>query len=194
MLCKFHVLGCCSKKNQCHFMHSDFPCKHYYLGIKDHDQSSCKLSHGKPLSTYLRSILLRHLQTASRDLLGDFPRYTYDKMVKKLDRQHNKLVLKYSCLESSNSPDSLSENENFGVSNTASTSLDTNNCMRLFSEELRGDQIALLVSNGIDNIDKFSQLTMEQLSNFCISMSQVHKILQKARANLYTNNVSSQSG
>lgn len=193
MLCKFHVLGCCSKKHQCHFMHSDFPCKHYYLGLKGHDKSRCKLSHGKPLSNHLRSILLRHLQTASRDLLGDFPRYTTEKLVRKLDRQHKKLKLKYSGFVSPDSHNSLSESENISFSRSASTAADINDIMKLFSEVLRDDQVALLMLNGIDNIDKFSRLTMGQLSNFCISVKQVHKILQKPLVNMDASNVRNQS-
>lgn len=194
MLCKFHVLGCCSKKHQCHYMHSEFPCKHYYLGIKDHDESRCKLSHGKPLSRYLRSILLKHLQTASRDLLGDFPRFTTEKLVRKLDRQDEKLKLKYGCFESHNSNNTPSENETISVSHTAATAEDLNESIKIFSEILQGDQISVLMLNGIDTIDKFSQLTMGQLSKFSISVKQAHRILQKALSNLDANDVSNQSG
>lgn len=189
MLCKFHVLGCCSKKKHCHYMHSDFPCKHYYLGLKGHDKSRCKLLHGRPLSSYLRSILLRHLRTASRDLLGDFPRYSNEVLDRKLDRRHQKLKLKYNRLESPNSYNSLSENETI-----ASTTVDNNDSMKLFSGVIRSDQIALLVSKGIDHIDKFSQLTISQLIEFGITIEQVHIILQKALVNFDSNNGSNQSG
>lgn len=188
MLCKFHVLGCCSRKNQCHFMHSDFPCKHYYLGLKGHDESSCKLSHGKPLNSQLRSILLRHLKTASPDLLGDFPRFTDEKLIRKMDRQHKKLQLKYISLNSPHSSNSLFENETVAA-------VDISDSIKIFSEVLRGEQIAILMLNGIDNIAKFRQLTIGQFTKFNISVEQVQKILQKALANVdHTNKVSHQSG
>lgn len=166
-------------------MHSEFPCKHYYLGLKDHDRSSCKLSHGKPLTSSLRSILLKHILTASPDLLGDFPKYTTERLHRKLDRQHKKLELKYSRRQSRlKSPDS----------DTSSLSPDVEDGMNIFSEVLRDDQISLLLLNGIDNIDKFRKLTVGQLSYFGINVEEIQQILQKAIKNLDTSNDSKQSG
>lgn len=69
-------------------MHSDFPCKYYYLGMKNHNQDNCKFSHGKPLTDQLRNILLKHLETAPKEILGDFPRINRENAVNMINKQH----------------------------------------------------------------------------------------------------------
>ncbi|GLH07965.1 Uncharacterized protein GBIM_13330 [Gryllus bimaculatus] len=72
-LCKFYLMDCCAKKDKCLYMHHDFPCKFFHTGLKCFSGPRCKFSHGH-LSDQMRSILLKHLETAPKDLLGDFPR------------------------------------------------------------------------------------------------------------------------
>lgn len=73
-------------------MHSDFPCKYYYLGMKNHNQDNCKFSHGKPLTDQLRNILLKHLETAPKEILGDFPRINRENAVNMINKQHQILL------------------------------------------------------------------------------------------------------
>jgi len=75
-LCKFYVYERCVKKDKCLYLHKGFPCKFYHLGLDcaaDHD--SCKFSH-EPLNDTTRGLLLKHVETAPKELLGDFPRLT----------------------------------------------------------------------------------------------------------------------
>ncbi|KAJ9587201.1 hypothetical protein L9F63_019281 [Diploptera punctata] len=72
-LCKFYLMDCCAKKDKCLYMHSNFPCRYYHTGLKCYAGDNCKFSHG-PLTDTLRSILLKHLETAPKEILGDFPR------------------------------------------------------------------------------------------------------------------------
>lgn len=98
-LCKFYLMDCCAKRDKCFYMHSDFPCKFYYLGMDDdHDQSTCKFSHGKPLSDQLRNILLKHLATAPKEILGDFPNISRESAQHILNAQHQKLLKEYGML------------------------------------------------------------------------------------------------
>ncbi|XP_066996739.2 protein suppressor of sable [Anabrus simplex] len=72
-LCKFYLMDCCAKKDKCLYMHHDFPCKFYHTGLKCFSGPRCKFSHGH-LTDTMRAVLLKHLETAPKEILGDFPR------------------------------------------------------------------------------------------------------------------------
>lgn len=94
-LCKFYLMECCAKGEKCLYMHGDFPCKFYYLGMKNHNRENCKFSHGKPLTDQLRAVLLKHLETAPKEILGDFPRIARENAINMLNVQHQKLLNKF---------------------------------------------------------------------------------------------------
>lgn len=94
-LCKFYLMECCAKRDKCLYLHGDFPCKFYYLGMKNHDQDNCKFSHGKPLTDQMRNILLKHLETAPKEILGDFPRLKTEAAMNMLNLQHQKLLKEF---------------------------------------------------------------------------------------------------
>ncbi|XP_063978669.1 protein suppressor of sable isoform X2 [Diachasmimorpha longicaudata] len=72
-LCKFYLMDCCAKRDKCLYMHHDFPCKFHHTGLKCAAGSNCKFSH-EPLNDQVKNILLKHLETAPKEILGDFPR------------------------------------------------------------------------------------------------------------------------
>ena len=97
-LCKFYLLERCAKREKCLYLHKGFPCKYFHTGHNCMETAeSCKFSHG-PLSDVTRGILLKvpsvrktskrsahfffydsflqHLETAPKEILGDFPRLT----------------------------------------------------------------------------------------------------------------------
>lgn len=76
-------------------MHGDFPCKYYYLGLKCVTKD-CKFSHGKPLSDSLKQILLKHLDTAPKEILGDFPRIGRENASKMIAQTHVKLCQEFN--------------------------------------------------------------------------------------------------
>ncbi|XP_058459697.1 protein suppressor of sable-like [Malaya genurostris] len=104
-LCKFYLMDCCAKREKCLYMHSDFPCKYYYLGLKCKDKEKCLFSHGEPLSDELRIILLKHLETAPQEILGDFPRISRESASTMVNATHRKLVEKFGNSENVNTTD-----------------------------------------------------------------------------------------
>ncbi|XP_049838671.1 uncharacterized protein LOC126284080 isoform X3 [Schistocerca gregaria] len=76
-LCKFYLMDCCAKKDKCLYLHESFPCKFFHTGLKCYSGARCKFSHG-PLSEQMRTVLMKHLETAPKDLLGDYPRVGRD--------------------------------------------------------------------------------------------------------------------
>lgn len=69
----------------------------------------CKFNHGKPLSDQFRGILLKHLETAPKEIIGDFPRIGREKALKLMDAQHLKLLAKE---RGDKEPESLSNTPN----------------------------------------------------------------------------------
>ncbi|XP_046465898.1 protein suppressor of sable isoform X1 [Neodiprion pinetum] len=74
-LCKFYLMDCCAKRDKCLYMHHDFPCKFFHTGLNCTNGENCKFSHS-PLNEQVKNILLKHLETAPKEILGDFPRLT----------------------------------------------------------------------------------------------------------------------
>ena len=73
-LCKFYLLERCAKKEKCLYLHKGFPCKYFHTGHRCLDSAeSCKFSHDH-LNDITRNILLKHLEAAPKEILGDFPR------------------------------------------------------------------------------------------------------------------------
>ncbi|XP_015124298.1 uncharacterized protein LOC107046236 isoform X2 [Diachasma alloeum] len=77
-LCKFYLMDCCAKRDKCLYMHHDFPCKFHHTGLKCAAGSNCKFSH-EPLNDQVKNILLKHLETAPKEILGDFPRLSRER-------------------------------------------------------------------------------------------------------------------
>lgn len=102
-------MECCAKKEKCSYMHGDFPCKYYYLGLKCINKD-CKFMHGKPLSDSLKQILLKHLDTAPKEILGDFPRIGRENATKMISQTHIKLCQEYNI--------PLQDNEKQSTSNS----------------------------------------------------------------------------
>lgn len=75
-------------------MHGDFPCKYYYLGLKCQNKD-CKFNHGKPLTDALKNILQKHLETAPKEILGDFPRISRDHAQGMITATHIKLLAEF---------------------------------------------------------------------------------------------------
>ncbi|KAK6617463.1 hypothetical protein RUM43_014472 [Polyplax serrata] len=76
-LCKFYLMDCCAKRDKCLYLHEEFPCKFFHTGLKCYSGKKCKFSHD-PLNSLSKDILLKHLETAPKEILGDFPRLSRD--------------------------------------------------------------------------------------------------------------------
>ncbi|KAK4878780.1 hypothetical protein RN001_011286 [Aquatica leii] len=94
-LCKFYLMGCCAKGENCHYMHSEFPCKFYHTGLPCYAGDSCKFAHGKPLEEGLRQILFKHIETAPKEILGEFPRLSREGAMAMINQAQKALEIKY---------------------------------------------------------------------------------------------------
>lgn len=95
-LCKFYLMECCAKREKCSYMHKEFPCKYYYLGMDCVSEEPCKFLHGEPLTVELRNILLKHLETAPKEILGNFKRISKENAMTMIIKRHEELCQKYN--------------------------------------------------------------------------------------------------
>ncbi|XP_026734440.1 protein suppressor of sable isoform X2 [Trichoplusia ni] len=95
-LCKFYLMECCAKREKCLYMHADFPCKYYHTGLPCIYKDECKFAHGKPLSDGLKNILLKHIESAPKEILGDFPRLNREGALKMIQTTQARLMQQYS--------------------------------------------------------------------------------------------------
>lgn len=95
-LCKFYLMDCCAKRDKCLYMHADFPCKYYHTGLACIFKDECKFAHGKPLTENLKNILLKHIESAPKEILGDFPRLNREGALKMIHATQSKLMQQFS--------------------------------------------------------------------------------------------------
>ncbi|XP_013145255.1 PREDICTED: protein suppressor of sable isoform X1 [Papilio polytes] len=95
-LCKFYLMDCCAKRDKCLYMHADFPCKYYHTGLPCIYKDECKFAHGKPLNDSLKNILLKHIESAPKEILGDFPRLNREGALKLIQNTQLKLMQQFS--------------------------------------------------------------------------------------------------
>jgi len=75
-LCKFYLRDRCAKRDKCLYLHKGFPCKFFHTGRAcGFTAETCQFSH-EPLNDMTRSLILKHIETAPKDILGEFPRMT----------------------------------------------------------------------------------------------------------------------
>lgn len=99
-LCKFYLMDCCAKRDKCLYMHADFPCKYYHTGLPCIYKDECKFAHGKPLTDNIKNILLKHIESAPKEILGDFPRLNREGAMKMIQNTQSKLMQQFSeCSE-----------------------------------------------------------------------------------------------
>lgn len=94
-LCKFYLMDCCAKRDKCLYMHADFPCKYYHTGLPCIYKEECKFAHGRPLTDGLKNILLKHIESAPKEILGDFPRLNREGALKMIQTTQSKLMLQF---------------------------------------------------------------------------------------------------
>ncbi|XP_034254437.1 zinc finger CCCH domain-containing protein 13 isoform X3 [Thrips palmi] len=84
-LCKFYNMNCCAKREKCLYMHKDFPCKYFHTGRRCNSGDKCKFSHDS-LTDMTRIVLLKHIELAPKEILGEFRRLTREQANQIIDR------------------------------------------------------------------------------------------------------------
>ncbi|GAB0091167.1 hypothetical protein DMENIID0001_059790 [Sergentomyia squamirostris] len=189
-LCKFYLMDCCAKREKCLYMHSDFPCKYYYLGFTcvNREEGTCKFSHGRPLTNQLRGILLKHLETAPKEILGDFPRLGREHALNLLNVTHKKLIAESAEAEggrvtskprrsrwAGDEKQQQQQQQSKQKQEKQETKEDALNLKHLTSV-LSQDQISRMASMGIETLGQVQHLTFMQLTELGLTFQQLSEL------------------
>lgn len=203
-LCKFYLMDCCAKRDKCLYLHSDFPCKFYHTGLPCDYKEDCKFAHGKPLSENFKMILIKHIESAPKEILGNFPRLSRESAMMMITNTQKRLQKEFSDgLSPPNSSDELTLNKPMSMENAnaqndpynrdknkknktrqsrwcdpPTTNPLTQNILSVqnLCGVLTSQQISDLISMGIENIHQLTNLTVQQLNQLGMTANQINDI------------------
>lgn len=167
-ICKYYLKNNCHRSN-CNFMHSDFPCKYYYLGLKC-PAKNCLYRHGGVLSDFLKKVLVDHIQSASPSVLGKFNRYGRFKAGKLIDTFNQQL--KDGVINPVFEDEPPAKKTRWD--NKTDKYLSLNKLERLLNSE----QIQLLADKNIHSLDEIGKsLTIRQLKELNFTDAMIEELL-----------------
>lgn len=158
-VCKFYLTDTCAKGDLCEYMHSDFPCRYFYLDM-DHPRQlnalNCRFSHGGPLNKNLSKNFLKSIEVFAKDLTKNKPdqfQKTFFAFVEKFEAKQSKLRFENGqCL--------TNESENYlkSTSNLTQTQHDA------------------LIRNGIISLANIDKIPIEKLMECGLTMDQIFEL------------------
>lgn len=163
-VCKYYVIGCCRAGDSCPYMHEEFPCRYYYLGMphpKSTETGECGFKHGGPLPPQLGRYFKKQLEDWVKKLCAKEPQQFHSMLTKytdKFDDKHAQLEQEYGVKDSSSVPISTSS-EQFSLEHILSV-----------------DQIRALAERNVTNATQVNQIPVDELVDCGLTMDQIYKI------------------
>lgn len=161
-ICKFYLLDCCVKRSICKYMHSEFPCKYFHLGLDCQNEKPCKFSHGKALSEEMTQALARHIAAAPKAILGNFRRYSRDKALAMIEAKNRQL----------NTDNGSTGKQSSSSSSKKSAKKRQQDIWAIFSSQ----QLEKLKTLEITNLQQVKQMSLAQLTDIGLSLNQIGEI------------------
>lgn len=163
-VCKFFLTKSCVKGDSCEFMHSEFPCRYYYLDIdhpKGSNEDECQFSHGGPLNKEMKRYFKKQIEfwvKSKKSAKPDQFETEFERFIEMFDLKQFKLKEEYEN----------KKRETIMIPRH-SDRFTWENC-------LDGNQLELLKKNGIDSIQKINNSPVDLLLNCGLKMDQIYKI------------------
>lgn len=174
-VCKFYVGGECKKHGNCVYLHSEFPCKFYYLGYPHpkHPTSDkkCRFSHGGPLSKEMKENFLRYLENSLRSKLMEQKEKNCDEVL------HSRMR---DIVERINYQQEILLNETQSRQQTEAKSAAVSPSENLLESILSDEQINRLRNDGLKDLAQIKRITKDQWKKYGISVEQMLRIQCKA--------------
>lgn len=163
-VCKFYLTNTCTKGNSCHFMHSEFPCRYFYLDMnhpKVNDEQVCRFDHGGPLNEELTRYFKKHLEFWAKSVTKNKPEQfesTLNDFIGKYEAKQLKLEQKYKT----NKIDAII------------TQNDTND---LTPESiLTKKQFERLAEHGVSSLPDINKVSVETLTDCGLTIDQIYRL------------------
>lgn len=158
-VCKYFIMGKCSRGNLCVYMHADFPCRYYYLDMQHpSDADNCRFMHGGPLPSRMASFFRTHLKHWACETSA---RYTVDDLLEWFEQRQQFLM----------------EQQRTQIPPTIETkpTKDEFSLDRLLNDR----QIALLAASGFTTATQINRIPIDDLlDEYRLDMDQILEISQ----------------
>lgn len=163
-VCKYFLSKSCTKGESCKFMHSEFPCRFYYLDLehpKKSNKDECPFNHGGPLNKEMNLYFKKHIEHWVKDITSANP----DDFEKKLNEFIERFDLKQIKLEEDHNHDK-----------TKTIKVPRHSDKFTWESCLVGNQSELLAGHGIDSFEKINNASVELLLKCGLKIDQIYKI------------------
>lgn len=166
-VCKFYITGTCNKGNSCEFMHSDFPCRFYYLNIShppNSDGQNCRFQHGGPLPKRMIGFFLKHIEHWTRKLTQSIPHEhekCFEDYKRRFDERQENLAIEYAPK----------------MHPLHATEIIKDKIECSFEKVFNQRQIELLLGDGYKSLSQVNSLPIDILiENYKLTMDQIYEI------------------
>lgn len=168
--------GRCPNERRCRFMHSDYPCKYYYLGVPHPDSDTkCAYSHGEPLDSEVICGVLADAQRSR--MLG--PDSTYESVKLRFKSRNNELKELYGFSAATRVAKGrpqvparacIATNSTDTQCNPNSPNLAENS---MFHSVLTEQQILALAEKGVESLEQLIVLSVAEQRACGLSVQQI---------------------
>lgn len=175
-VCRFYLMNACTKGNACTHMHSEFPCKFFYLNMphpKNIDADNCRFTHGDVLNENTKRFFLKQIEFWVKEKTagdtGDFERQM-NEMIARFEEQEQKMMS-----ERHRKPETGKSNKSNAVDVATCSTVKT----FALSEILNEAQIRRLADDNITSMERLRQMSVAELENYRLTIDQIYEIKSK---------------
>lgn len=165
-VCRFYLKNACTKGVACMHMHSEFPCKYYYLGMphpKNVDVNNCRFTHGDVLNENTKRFFLNQIEFWVKEKTGDNAddfEQQMSEMVARFDEQERKLEI-----ERQRQQEIAPEMQTSSVEETST-----------FRKLLNETQFRQLAADKITSFERLQRMSIAELEHYRLTMDQIYEI------------------
>lgn len=176
-VCKFYVTNSCTKGSLCPRMHSEFPCKFYYLGMphpKNIDPNNCRFTHGDVLNDKIKKSFLLQIEHWVKEMVnGDQLEIEkqMNEMKTRFYAQEEKLLAEHHAKLEENSDKIKQSNEMASSSNACFSQFESSLC-----DILSQIQLNRLAADNIISIKQIQKMAVDELEKYKLTIDQIYQI------------------
>lgn len=172
-VCRFYLKNECTKGNACTHMHSEFPCKFYYLGMphpSNIDADNCRFTHGDVLNESTKRLFLEQIEFWVREKTAG--------NADDAERQMNETIERFDERERE-----IMSNRHQETAKPMETALEVPTCSTqetlALTEFLNAAQICRLAADKVTSFEQLREMSVEELESYRLTMDQIYVIKSK---------------
>lgn len=172
-VCRFYLKNECTKGNACTHMHSEFPCKFYYLGLphpNNIDADNCRFTHGDVLNESTKRLFLEQIEFWVKEKTAgnaDDADRQMNEMIERFD-EHERKIMSNRHQESTKPKEAALEVPTCSTQETLA-----------LNDFLNEAQIFRLAADKITSLEQLREMSVEELDSYRLTMDQIYVIKSK---------------